>query len=286
MTMSFEEYRAIKAVNWSTLKAMAVSPKQYRYALTHSTGDTVALRVGRAVHCLLLEPEEVRARYAIWDGERRGRGYAAFVAEHRSSEVLTRAEYDHAHAAATAVQSHPVAAAYLGNGATEQVLVWRDDATGMRCKCRVDELNGRLVEVKTTRFIEPRRFFADAARLGYHGQCAFYEDGVHATRTDADTPLSEPTIMIAVQNEAPYDVAVYEMPDEAVDAGRALYSRLLKRLRECRDRKRWPGVCESEPLRFTLPAWAELDADGGRPTITLGGVPLTEAQMLAHLEAT
>ena len=69
---SFAEYRAIKAVNWSTLKAMDTSPKQYRHALVHESDDAVALRIGRAIHCFVLEPQEARKRLAVFDGKKRG----------------------------------------------------------------------------------------------------------------------------------------------------------------------------------------------------------------------
>ena len=52
------EYRAIHAINQSTLKAMLLSPAHYRFCLDHSEErSTPALRLGRAVHCRILTPQ-------------------------------------------------------------------------------------------------------------------------------------------------------------------------------------------------------------------------------------
>lgn len=50
-------YDAIEALNWSTLKLIETSPALLKYRLTNPRPDTPSLRLGRAIHCAVLEPE-------------------------------------------------------------------------------------------------------------------------------------------------------------------------------------------------------------------------------------
>ena len=63
---SEEDYRKATAVNWSTLKAMAKSPKHYKWALDHQDeGDTASRGMLRAIHCLVLEPAVFDRDFAV-----------------------------------------------------------------------------------------------------------------------------------------------------------------------------------------------------------------------------
>jgi hypothetical protein len=108
-----------------------------------------------------------------------------------------------------------------------------------------------LVDVKTTSFIG--RFDNEVAKFGYHGQLAFYADGLAAIEPASITPL-----IIAIQNEAPFDVVVFTMAD-AVEEGRKLYRRLLRQYIECRRTNYWPGICPKAGMPCVLPKWARED---------------------------
>jgi hypothetical protein len=250
-------YDAIAAVRWSHLKHMDRSPLHYRHATTAPRRDTPAFRFGRAVHVLCLEPERWAADYVTWDGIRRGKSWDAFEAEHAGREILTADESERAMAIASAVRSHPVASTHLKAGIKEGAIQWVDEETGLACKGRFDALGGRLVDLKSAADVDPQRFAASVYRYGYHGQLAFYADGLAANGIALD---GDPVI-ICVESVEPHDVVVYTADPFVVDQGRQMYRRLLARVKECTERGEWPGISGAATLPLLLPAWAEVEGD-------------------------
>jgi hypothetical protein len=257
------EYRKIRAVNFSTLKAMADSPRAYRYAVQMPREDTPAMLMGRAVHCAVLEPDRFDDAFAIYTGARRaGKDWIAFKDEHAGLDILKPAERVTAMCIRDAVRDEPRAMRYLETGRAEIVLQWTSQHTQL--KARLDWISGDgvLVELKTTRTIDPRRFFADATRRYYHAQLAWYNWGAGVCGNTITAVK-----MIVAQNQPPYDVAVWNAPDAVLARGEDEYLSWLDRLWECRERDEWPGVQEEE-TDFELPAWADSDDE---LTLKIGG---------------
>lgn len=236
--MNDAAYRAIDATNWSKLKSMRISPRQYAHDLQHDKDDTPAMRIGRAAHAFLLEPDAFEREYVCYRGERRGKAWADFAAAHAHQTILTLTEWERALTTACAINADPHAREFLRIGLKEAAVTWTDSETGLACKGRVDLAGVHLAEIKTTAVIEPYRFAALAARLGYHIQAAFYLDGLAANGLSVDP---EP-VLVVVQSEPPHDVCVYRFAVHTVDVGRAEYRRLLQLLKRCRERNEWPGV--------------------------------------------
>lgn len=258
---SWPQYTAIDAVNWSTLKHLAESPRHYRHALRADRAEeqTVALAKGSALHYAIFEPHRLDRDVAVWDGGRRGtNAYKAWLADNAGKLEIGADAAGEVRAMAAAVRSHPAAGPLLAAGEAEVAIRWTDPATGLRCKGRLDWLNehadeGRilLVDLKSTRSTHPRRFAAQAARLGYHEQLAFYRRGLRALFGE-DRPID--VAIIAVESAAPFDVVVYELDDDALYPGDESVSELLAKLAVCVEANHWPGRAE-EPLRLDLPAW-------------------------------
>ena len=275
--MEFEEYESINALNWSSLKHMAVSPMAYRWALDHPRKDTPALLLGRAVHCAVLEPEVYRDRYLVpeekrcattkKDGERcshsalpfadhcgvhKGQAEAdAFAADHPGVEVLTADQGETVEACVASVRAHHDVSDLLEGCTTEQVVTWTDPGTGVACKGRIDALTPRtVIDLKTTR--ELARFEQDAARLLYHAQVAWYLDGARAAGV---VDPSARAWIVAVETVGPYDCGPLEVAGADLDAGREVYRRLLDTWVSCRDTGDWYGRI---PVgrRLELPRWA------------------------------
>jgi exodeoxyribonuclease VIII len=250
--MTEQDYFAIEAINWSRLKLLRLSPKHFQHALTTTREDSAPLRIGRAVHAFLLDPDEfVRSFVCYKDGIRRGRAWDDFCALHAGKTILNEAEWTQALGTATAVDQDERAHGYLAHGLKEAGMTWTDEETGLLCKARVDFAGERLVDLKSTGRIEPRQFMQQSATLGYHGQLAFYQDGLRANGIDVDP---EP-ILIAVESVLPHDVVVSRVPEHVVQAGREEYQRLLRLYKDCTARDSWPG-CGADILELTLPAWA------------------------------
>lgn len=260
-TMTEAEYRALDAVNWSTLKVLwQKSPLHYRHALSapHEDSDTLAL--GRLRHTLCFEPERFEEEYAVWTGKvRAGGAWEEFQREHAAKTIVRPQDIATARSFAAAFRAHPEVAEYLDGAEFERCVTWTDGLTGLPCKGRLDWTNRRrsaLLDLKSTADLDRRRFGLTAARLGYHYQLMHYADGcAHALGW---TP--ERLIIVAVESAPPHDIAVLELdPDTRHIAATGLRDMLAK-LADCRARNHWPGRYP-EPEYLQLPAYVFGDED-------------------------
>ena len=263
---TYAEYAAIAAVNWSTLREALKSGKHYQRALVTPQDETDAMRLGRATHTAVFEPDRLLREYVVWEGGRRAGGdWEAFRAMHASRTILKPEEYNTALAIRDAVRGHKTAARLLRSGAPECTLTWTDGATGLLCKARLDWFAPKaLVDLKTTRDIEARRFGRHAADMLYHCQFAFASMGLLANGIKAAVKI------IAVENEPPHDVAVYDLNDDVLWAGEVRVRAALDLVAECRAQKRWPGrYADEQPL--ALPTW-EFPHDDIELELTMAGI--------------
>lgn len=261
--MTFAEYRRTSGINWSTLKAMDESPLHYLDALTRERHDTASLSLGRYVHTAVLQPERLAEDYAIWEhGDRRGKAWTEFAAEHADSTIFKRAEVEAMDPiidrlrTLTAPFMHPLAF-------IEHALTWTDPATDQRCKCRLDlatEPDRTVIDLKTARSIDLRRLGHDIARYGYLSQLAHYSAGI--THALGWTPTRH--LLIVVENVAPFDGGVFELSEDALNVGAEKVAQLLQRVAECKASSQWPG-------RYPDPV--TLDGSNLPPWIFGGGIP-------------
>lgn len=253
-----DNYLHIDAVNWSSLKNLRESAMLYKYRLETPREDTAALALGRLTHALVFEPGTFARDYAVFEGPvRRGKEWEAFKAANEGKTIFKTDEVDEAAAMADAVRRHPLVQPYLrDDGKYEHVIEWTDRPTGLRCKGKVDwYIPGVLLDLKSCRTIEGRRFGADAARFGYHAQLAHYRAGLRAT----GLPV-EKVAIVAVEKVAPYDVGVFVLDDEALYAGDEEVRGLLDRLKAHLAADQWPGRYGEEQA-LQLPAWMFMDED-------------------------
>lgn len=261
--MPWDEYAALRCVSITQLKELARSPKHYKYRLSHPK-ESASLELGKTTHMSILEPERFRREHVVWETTdasgkariRRGKAWEEFLSEAGSRRVITAPEWELACAMRDAVHDHPDARRYLQAGDPEVSMQWVTDGN-MPAKGRVDWLTTEpgsnaplLVGLKTTRDCREIQFGNQAARLFYHMQWAFYCDGYHAI-----TGKRARVVEIAVEVEPPHDVAVYTVPLEILEQGRAEYQRLLGILSQCKRDGEWPGAVPNETV-LTLPTWA------------------------------
>jgi hypothetical protein len=262
--VDFNEYRKIGAVNWSSLKMLRDSALHYRHYLETPFKATPAMALGRVAHMLVFEPDQFAAEYVIWEGgDRRGKEWLAFRDAHAGKTIFKPAEIDVAVQIADAVKRHPLVQPYLQDGVFEQSIRWVDEDTGLICKGRPDWLQEKrrtLVDLKTTITADARRFGAQAARLGYHCQLAMYRDGI-------ETALGwkpEKVCIIAVENEPPHDVGVFQVDEDTLYLARDEVKQLMLQLVACRASDSWPGRYVEEQALY-LPAWVYGSDDESDP---------------------
>lgn len=264
--MSRDQYDKLERVNWSTLKHMDRSPAHYLHAVTAVREDTDAMKLGRAIHMAVFEPEQFRASIAVWDGgTRRGKDWDDFRARNEGRELLTEAAYEQCMTVQRAVRNSAMASKWVSGGVAEATLLWTHKvpalealpAIEIECRGRVDFIAnaGGVVDLKTTRDASPEAFARQFWNLGHQSQCAFYADG-HLAATGANLPF----IIIAAEVAEPFVVQVYQVPDSILKAGREKYRDLLAHLALCREQSAWPGYSVGE-LVLEPPRWAMDDDD-------------------------
>jgi exodeoxyribonuclease VIII len=153
---------------------------------------------------------------------------------------------------ATAIQTHPAAHFLLEqDGHREHSYTWTDPTYGIACKARPDwhSADRRLiVDIKTTQDCSRREFTRSIAKYAYHLQAAWNTQALGA----------EQFLIIAVESQRPYAVAVYPISPEAMAAGARRIDRAMEGLAQCRDTGIWPGPegnLIAEPI--SLPGWCD-----------------------------
>jgi hypothetical protein len=247
---------------------MRRSPLHYLHACENAREDSDTFRLGRLTHTLVLEPARVASEYVVWDmdaaertlasmpvgkkppsltDKRRGKIWDAFEAAHAGLTIVTAEQMRNAQAMAAVVLR-----VWTPPANCEVTMQWLDARTGLACKGRLDAVDTQWVtEIKTTYDAASAAMSRSMARYDYHCQLAHYRAGAIACG------LASPDVrarIIAVESSAPYDVAIYELDDEAMMAGDEDVARLLARVRECHDTNLWPGRY-TEPQTLVLPGW-------------------------------
>lgn len=254
--VGFAEYASWRAYNPTTVKKLIDgSPLAMRHYIDHGgDDDTAAMRLGRASHVAVFEPDEFLRRYVLWAGTRRGKEWDAFCDANEGRDILRESEYELALSIRDAVRGHDSACELLSGGNAEVSIVWKD-TTGLLCKGRIDWLftgadGCRIVDLKTARDHRPFRFQRQYANLLYHVSVAAYCDGI---KTLTGATASAHTI--AVESSAPFDVIRYDLPGVTVRDGLKKWKSALQRIVWCEQNKTWPGYA-AEPLTLELPEWA------------------------------
>ncbi len=277
----FSTYGRWKGTNWSLLKPFSVSALNGRHKMLIPPDATADQVFGAAFHTAILEPElfaSIHATMPEFPGHHNSNAYKAlkneWVEANREKVHLTGDEMRRLAGMQKSVMAHPTTHAILeGKGKNELSLVWVDEETKQTCKGRLDRLTrieakyldatatGNaicIVDFKKTSCIE--RFQYDIAKWAYHGQAAFYRDGVAAI--ERINPETITSILVAVQDDEPYDVVPYLLTD-AVVHGQRLYRRLLRTYVQCKRQDAWPGICPKGCIPAILPRWSE---EGEEPT--------------------
>lgn len=253
-----ETYHDWDAASFSRLKVLREkTPAHLRHMIDNPREATPAMAFGSAVHCAVLEPGAFPNRYykgpdGVWTAKLK-----AQMAEQDSRIPLKPDDYQHIIEIQDRVRNHPSASRMLG-GESEVSAVWDlvlDDVTGLevRCKARFDHLAshvGAVVDLKSTADASPGAFPRSIYNLGYHIQGAHYRAGARAHGLEVSH-----FIIIAVEKEPPYGVAIYRLTSGTLDAGDDELGPLLRTYAECHSADTWPGY-DVEPRDIQLPPFA------------------------------
>lgn len=235
--------------------------------------ETPALSFGSLLHCVVLEPDEVKHRYIVEPEDAPKRPTASQLRAAKPSpdavhaigwwkewlekagnrKVVSAKDMNKAQRMSDALRDHPMFSLLMEAGTAEQRVDWEDPWTGAPCKLKYDFLSdyGFFVDVKTTEDASPSAFARSVASYRYYVQAAFYMDGF---RNALGTPVNG-FIFAAVEKSAPYGVMLHTLDDDAIAAGRRAYQRNLETYMACIKSGEWPGYSTSIN-QLSLPKWA------------------------------
>ena len=270
-----DDYFNMDAVNASLLKSLhQYTPAHAREYHVAPRDPTPAMVLGSAAHAVMLQPELFEEQYACGltdkDGRKLPRRSADQKAQHAAHQVANEGKVildaDDFHAIfewRDRVLRHPLAADLLEAAVAREVTaVWTDEETGLPCKARIDaltSLEGRVTvvaDLKTTQDASPHGFARSAARFNYHIQAAHYLAGLNALEERERIFL-----LIAVEKDPPYAVAVHELSPDSLQSGAAICRRGLRRWHTSLENDHYPGYSAGANT-IELPSWA-LDYDDG-----------------------
>lgn len=238
--LAFDQYRRLRAMNFSTLKHGAKSMLHLRHAIDNpDERDTISRMVLRCIHAVTLEPDRFPLDFAIWTGgDRRGGDWKEFQAANSDKTIVKQAEYESALAIRDALARHPEASQILRDAKTEHSITWEDEKTGVLCKGRLDVLSPLpcIADLKGTGELDDWKFASQVERLLYYAQGAWYQWGNKAKTGD-----ELPVLLVTYETAAPYDVVVWDLDESWIDLGRQLNRRLLDDYAKCMESGIWPG---------------------------------------------
>jgi hypothetical protein len=278
--LTFDQYKSIEAINKSSLDYLEWSPKHlYLKCLDperKSDEPTPAMKLGSALHSMILEPVAFFDRYIVEPDNPPRRPTSAqrsakkpseetitaiefwdnFDSAARGREILTTDQWEMCKKANLAVRAAPASKILLSTGKPEVTLVWRDLETEVLCKARVDWYKpGVVLDLKSTRSAAPADFGKQVAQLNWHVQAAFYLDGIRAL-----TGQDHIFVFAALEKDEDHPHAAFYYANEmVVERGREIYRKRLGQYAECLKNNDWPGYPD-ELTELTFPAWALKEA--------------------------
>ncbi len=285
LTIPAAEYHAARGINSGSIIAGLRSMRHMEASLLRTEREpSRSMIVGSALHILALEPNRASEIVTAPDVDRRTKAgkeqWESFNAGLAAGTlVLTADEAASVHAMAATLRDHRIAADLLRDGVAEQSIFWTRSVLGasdtFQCKARLDWIidDGTILDIKTTRDASPQAFARAAASYKYAHQAAWYWDALAAAATNGHAPKPTRYIIAAVENIAPFDVALYELSTDDIDLARIdLLETLGQWSREQGRGERLSGPVAGDRVKMLdLPPWTWKHALGKAAAIDDSG---------------
>lgn len=251
-------YHSWQALSHSWLNKLRQTPAHLLDLIEHGGDEPTADMIfGSAVHSRVLEPDEYPHRYAVREEGVSGTTKAGkeFKEKHESMGLIVLANRDGrwVEAVARRALDNPRLQEWLHrNHQVEVSLVWERD--GYLCKARPDLLVPGLnviADLKTTKSASEKGFAAQTAKLNYHGQAAWYLEGIQKL-----TGQAWDWQFIVCEKRRPFLVNCHGMPRDSAAHLLAVaeIETLFEQYKACMKSRRWPGYPDVPEIH--LPEWA------------------------------
>lgn len=242
------EYRALPALSGTQVATILKSPALFRYGLDHPRASTGAMGFGTIVHALVLG-QPLPCIISEYDDYRTSAAKEWKAAQEAAGLIVIKLdEMESAQQAAAAVKAHGVAHAILTAPGRSEVSV-TGEHRGLALKGRIDRLPdvGPIVDLKTARDVTPHGIATSMAEYGYATQLAHYA---------ALTDRLEPPVIVAVENTAPYRVAVYQIDALTWDLAQRATALAWDVFADCVESDTWPSGLPDDVTEIGLKPWA------------------------------
>ena len=229
--MSNADYHAAAGISSSDFRLLELSPLHYEnknlFRLEGSHFD-----LGSLVHAMVLTPNTVLKEFAPEDFEgcdldKRTNAYKEAKKKWLSSvgdrTVIPKDVWDQAQRMADNVKA--IAGNLFENGQAEESFFVEDDLFEVTRKCRPDyyrEDLGIVIDLKTTKDGSAYGFGKSIYDYRYHRQAAWYLSTLQMAGKQVDK-----FIFVTVETSKPFMVAVWEIDEASIVAGKINYERLL-----------------------------------------------------------
>ena len=207
-------YLGKAALSSSSLKKLLQSPKAYQASLEERQEETKALREGKLIHLLLLEPHKEETLHIVEVKTRTAKAYKEAALEYGAENTFTAVEIATARKVVRAVKDCPAAWDMIYGAATEVPAVGNILGYPFRAKADILHKGTRIVDLKTTADIH--KFKYNAYSFGYDAQAAIY---THLFG------LKEFTFLVV--DKQSYDIGIFTTTKEFIESGRQKVAKAL-----------------------------------------------------------
>ncbi len=260
------EYDALPGINHSKLKYFKDSIKHGSWKATQKFNQTSAMRLGTAVHTLVLEPHKFDDEYICGSGpvnEKTGKTYGTdsqkfqnwlSEQEETGKTYLSTNDKNQAEQVAKNVYKNELAMYWLDQCEyRESAVTWTDKRTGLECKALMDNFsleNLILGDFKTiARSVDYEFLSKTLFTMDYFQQFAFYNDGLRANGYDC-----KKFIVIFAQTINEQDIATCEIGIDSLVHGSIQYEKCLDNYKDYLSGK--VTGYHSDLFTLEIPYWA------------------------------
>jgi hypothetical protein len=247
---SFKEYLSKSDfVSASDIKSYLQSPKKYYYD-KYEKKEKEEERynyIGSAIHEMVLEPHQFFENFAISPKfDRRTKegkeNYLSFSNQNRGKIILFEDEMDIIKEVAENAMKNDTLTELLKDSYKELSCYTIDEKTGLKLKMRPDafpKTKNTIVDLKSCQDSSPKSFKSNVYSFGYSISAAYYLDFLNR----------ENYVFVALEKQAPYQVALYVLNDEMIEYGRQQYRMGLDLIKWSLDNNYYPSHNEFEVLK-------------------------------------
>ena len=243
-------------------------PAKFKYELDNPQPSKKTFELGTAAHKLVLGdgPELVMVDAKRWDTDLIKARLVNIRAE--GKVPLKRDEMETVQAMAKALREHPLASALFDpeRGRPEQSLFWRDKATGVNCRARLDWLpetdGGRMLvaDYKSCVSASASAFERTVKDYRYDQQDEFYSDGISQLGLAEDVQF----MFVAQEKTPPYLINVFQISPTWLQMAEDRNKRARLIFKQCTESGVWPGYSSEVEMVFP-PAWLETEHEREYP---------------------